>query len=62
VAAKNGTLFVQATMPLADPRDYRNEANRCLRRFIGLSVLADADDKGGSTLDSAPSEWDCPEF
>jgi hypothetical protein len=28
VAAKNGTLFVQATMPLADPDDYRNEANR----------------------------------
>ncbi|MCB5292247.1 hypothetical protein BJQ90_01681 [Arthrobacter sp. SO3] len=28
VAAKNGTLFVQATMPLADPSDYRNEANR----------------------------------
>lgn len=28
VAAKNGTLFVQATMPLADPGDYRNEANR----------------------------------
>jgi hypothetical protein len=28
VAAKNGTLFVQATMPLANPGDYRNEANR----------------------------------
>jgi hypothetical protein len=28
VAAKNGTLFIQATMLLADPSDYRNEANR----------------------------------
>jgi hypothetical protein len=28
VAAKNGTLFIQATMPLADPSDYRNEADR----------------------------------
>jgi hypothetical protein len=25
---KNGTLFIQATMLLADPSDYRNEANR----------------------------------
>ncbi|WP_410554409.1 hypothetical protein [Arthrobacter globiformis] len=28
VAAKDGTLFIQATMLLADPDDYRNEADR----------------------------------
>lgn len=54
VAAKNGILFVQATMPLADPADYPDEANR-----PGISKASDPDD-GGSFPPSSVTDSQLP--
>ncbi|MFE4543005.1 hypothetical protein [Arthrobacter sp. NPDC056727] len=55
VAAKNGTLFVQATMPLADPGDYRDEANR-LTGYVNQVVRGEQQLLDGDTISPAPGQ------
>ena len=55
VAAKNGTLFVQATMPLADPGDYRNEAN-VLTGYINQVVRAEQQLMDGASPGPEPGQ------
>lgn len=54
VAAKNGTLFVQATMALADPSDYRNEANR-LTGYINQVVRGEQQFLDGASPSPSPA-------
>lgn len=53
VAAKNGTLFVQATMALADPSDYRNEADR-LTGYINQVVRGEQQFLDGASPGPGP--------
>jgi hypothetical protein len=55
VAAKNGTLFVQATMPLADPGGYRDEANR-LTGYINQVVHGEQQLLDGADVGPAPTQ------
>lgn len=50
VAAKNGTLFVQATMSLADPENYRAEADR-LTGYINQVVRGEQQLLDGASPD-----------
>lgn len=53
VASKNGTLFVQATMSLADPVDYRAEADR-LTGYINQVVRGEQQLLDGASPDPGP--------
>lgn len=53
VAAKNGTLFVQATMSLEDPEDYRAEADR-LTGYINQVVRGEQQFLDGASPDPGP--------
>jgi hypothetical protein len=55
VAAKNGTLFVQSTMPMADPGDYRNEAN-LLTGYINQVVRAEQQLLDGASTGPEPGQ------
>lgn len=59
VAAKNGTLYVQATMPLADPSDYRNEANR-LTGYINQVVRGEQQLLDGASPSPSPGPGPAP--
>lgn len=56
VAAKNGILFVQATMPLADPADYPDEANRPGSRKLLTPTTAGASRRRPSPTASSRSK------
>ncbi|MGO4807677.1 hypothetical protein AB4089_21440 [Arthrobacter sp. 2MCAF15] len=61
VAAKNGTLFVQATMPLADPANYRTEAD-FLTLYINQVVRGEQQllDGASPSPGPGPEPWQEP--